>query len=196
MQRGWLPRLPHRAPSFSRHTGSAAGTPHPDPLWGSLGWGHRGQHSSWQQSLDVCGQSGWLGQTTAEGGPPTALVWWEEATEEAAGRAELLKPPSPAAGCWDWPPEASTQVRSEVDARQLTRPEVLVSTRGPGCDWEAGTAGSCPSCGRFSSPERLSQSRGPGGVQGRRTCRSCGLAAPRPGAPGHCCCWDNCGCNR
>lgn len=45
MEIGWFPRLPrsHMAPSFSRR--------HPQPC-GSLGWGHRGQHSSWQQSLE------------------------------------------------------------------------------------------------------------------------------------------------
>lgn len=58
MERGGSPGSCHRAPSF---TGTLCWqqAPSPSPV-GASGWGHRGQHSSWHQSLNsMAGAGGW-----------------------------------------------------------------------------------------------------------------------------------------
>lgn len=58
MERGGSPGSCHRASSF---TGTLCWqqAPSPSPV-GASGWGHRGQHSSWHQSLNsMAGAGGW-----------------------------------------------------------------------------------------------------------------------------------------
>lgn len=121
---GGSPGSCHRAPSFSRH--------YPPALW-------EPQDGDREDST-ATGRSGWLGQTTAEGGNMEGLSE-ERPLRRGAGQSSTApdcllwdkRRPKfvPTAGCWDWQPEAYSEAYPEVDGCHLMWPKVLVATKGP-----------------------------------------------------------------